>query len=338
MTRRQLGVCALAVSIALGVAPAMFGQQVRPQAALAKPERPQAEPVLRVEALPPALEQLLRRWEQESAKIKTLTGKHIRKEYNSVFEVEKRTEGKFFFQSPDKGRIDMNGAKIGASDVSDRKNKEDKPYRLQSGTEERWICTGKDVYQINDKAKEYEVTPIPAELQGTNIIHSPLPFLFGMKAIEAKQRFDFELLNQTPEYYSLKVTPKTGMDAFKYAYVKLDSELFIPTAVILVDAAGTLEQRYFFSEIKVNDSGFAKLVQLIFGLNPFQPNLSNYKRVQTAHVEPAGAQAPAGQKAGVQSAIQKQGAPATAPAVSPRGVSTPSTKTPTQPPKSAGKF
>ena len=293
MKRRQLGmiVCAMASGMSL----VAFAQQQPAAPSQGNQPRP-PNAVLQVPNLPPELERLLKTWEQESAKIETLTGRHERSEFNHVFQVETRTEGKFFFDAPDKGRIDMNGKKLKATDISLRKDEQGNPYRLQSGHSERWICTGQEVLQINDDAKEMDVIPIPKEAQGRNIINTPLPFLFGLKAEEAKKRFQIELLpTKANDYFSLKIIPKTNKDAFRMAYVKLDRQLFVPTAVILFDLAGSLETRYEFSDIKINDNGIAKRVSELYGHDPFHPTLIGYKRVQRP-VQPAGAEKPQDEK------------------------------------------
>ena len=64
-------------------------------------------PVFHAPEIPPELDAILKRWEVESAKVKTLHGKQTKTEFNLVFEVEKVTKVDFFFETPDKGRIDM---------------------------------------------------------------------------------------------------------------------------------------------------------------------------------------------------------------------------------------
>ena len=60
-----------------------------------------------IDKLDPKLEKILIDWEAHSSKIKSLQGKHIRKEFIKTFAVEKVSEGQFFLETPDKGRIDM---------------------------------------------------------------------------------------------------------------------------------------------------------------------------------------------------------------------------------------
>ena len=62
---------------------------------------------MRVEKLSPELLQLLKDWEKATGKFDKLQGEHYRWVYDFPFEVEKRAQGKFWFEAPDKGRIDI---------------------------------------------------------------------------------------------------------------------------------------------------------------------------------------------------------------------------------------
>ncbi|GIX03396.1 MAG: hypothetical protein KatS3mg113_0402 [Planctomycetaceae bacterium] len=227
-------------------------------------------------------------WEQHSAQIQTLYGNHTRVEYNTVFEVESRSEGRFFYQAPDKGRFDVQGMKIRPGEKSARLGKEGTPYRLQSGKDGRWICTGQEVLQIDETTREYEVYPLPPEYRGANIIRSPLPFLFGIKAEEAKRRFQLALLSEKEEYYVLEALPRTNQENFKKAYIQLEKRRLIPTGVILFDTSGSTETRYTFRDININHSGFSGWIKSTFGGDPFRPNLRGYRLVQPPVVQQAG--------------------------------------------------
>jgi TIGR03009 family protein len=339
MTRRPLWLCALGCGFAAAAWQMSLAQAPAPGVAKAKQDRPKGDP-LRIETLPPALEDLLKEWEQSSSKVDTLTGTHKCYKFNSVFQTEVRTEGGFYFKAPDKGRFDMKGVKVKAGDQSIRKDpKTLKPYEIQSGNEERWICTGGVVLQINDKMKEVEVIPIPPELQGTNIVRSPLPFLFGLKAEDAKKRFEFKLIKNTDELATLEVTPRTNQEAFLKAHVRLDKQLFVPNAVILYDVSGSIETWYYFEDVKVNDHGVGALLKSWFVGDPLRPNLAGYKRVQPPGVGPGNGQPPGGQKPAVQQTggtriqIQRQTTTITIPSKQP-GTS-PANRPPSAPPKSA---
>lgn len=253
-----------------------------------RPPRPKAQQ-LKIEPLPEELEQLLKDWERESAKIEKLVGKHQRIVYNKIFEVEKISNGQFYYEAPDKGRIDLVGMEPKKGSKSLRVNeKTGQAYRLEKDQQSRWICSGKEIMNINDEEKTVEAFPLPPDLQGQNIIHGPLPFLFGMKAEEAKKRFALSFVDQkNPEknnekFVYIKAVPRQMMDKdnFQEATIKLDRERFLPMAVRLIDPSGNLETVYIFSakDLHVNNR---ELIPSIFRDKPFQPRIpKNYKLIK----------------------------------------------------------
>lgn len=202
----------------------------------------------------PALEKILQEWEVNTSTINTLQGKHDRFVYNKVFEEEKRCKGQFFYKAPDKGRIEFEPADINSKEVSRRLGEDGNPFRIRPGASEHWICNGQEIVQINNAEKSYEVATLPKEFQGKDIINSPLPFLFGMKAEMAKARYKLELKSTTAEHYTLEVVPNLASDAmdYKQATVRLNRKTMLPDAVKLVDPSGNQETVYVFKELEKN--------------------------------------------------------------------------------------
>lgn len=278
------------------VTPAGGQANVRPQvqADLGKQPRvdgsigPRGEPPAIEEPVSEELQKILVEWEKKSALIKSLRGKHTRVVYNTVFEVEQLAEGKFYLQTPDKGRIDLIGKTPKKDEVSRRIGASGKRFRLEADQPQKWICDGLEIKVINEEEKSYEANDLPKHLRGTNIVNGPLPFLFGMKAEETKRRYKLKLLTtKNPNVHTLWVEPRLRNDAdnYKEAYIQLDKSSFLPTAVKLVDPAGNLETVYTFTILGVNDVNNANfLVRIgkeLFNedADPFNPNLKKYKRV-----------------------------------------------------------
>jgi len=129
------------------------------------------------------LNQVLVEWHQKSLDVKRLEGEHVRIIYDYVFGVATRAEGRFYYEAPDKGRIDL---------VPDPKGKGKKFEKVNPNTNkkvvltaqpdqpERWICDGQQVLVIDEVQKVAQQYPIPAAARGANIMDGPLPFLFGM--------------------------------------------------------------------------------------------------------------------------------------------------------------
>jgi len=295
MTKHEslsLGVL-LSIAVGLGVTPAAppavaQSGAVRPSAQgkqdpLPSGRLPRPEPNvdLRVEKLPPKLEQILKEWENASSRIRTLEGKHYRWVYDLTFNVEKRAEGVFYYEAPDKGRIDIKARKPEPGEVSQRVDpKTKKPFEIQPDFPQKWICDGQAVWQINDEKKTAERYEIPPEHRGRNIIDGPLPFLFGMPAEKAKQRYVFKLLRELPTEVWLDVTPRWKQDAanFRKAIIILDTTTYLPRAVKLIDPGGYKETVFQFRDLRVNKK--ERPFQRLFGVrDPFRPSLRGYKLV-----------------------------------------------------------
>lgn len=254
--------------------------------------------------LDPRLEDLLAQWSKASEGIKRLEGEHTRIVYDELSETERRSDGKFSYEKPDKGRIEIVPVeptaalkKARAKEVADAKAQKrksgvrtkltqdgqptDEPYDLQPDQQELWCCDGQRVYSLDLAKKEALVAQLPADMQGRNIMDSPLPFLFGMPPEKAKQRFELSFSRpfepQSGKAY-LKILPRLKTDASTWiqATVILDLEQFLPMAVQLVDPAGTKITVYSFTNFTVNKPTF--LDHLVFK-NPktrFSPDMREF--------------------------------------------------------------
>ena len=211
--------------------------------------------------MPRELEQLLLAWEQESAKVKKLKGKFHRFVYDGVYFVENRAAGEFWYESPDQGRMDF-----GISPLQPRTNKKGpngEPYTVQQDPLQRWVCTGKEIFIIHDNEKLFDRIEIPPQQQGRNIMNGPLPFLFGMKAEQAKERYHLNLGAQhwpqgrvtekdgkpvqlAPQIHVVAV-PKLDVDAREWSRAEVLLNIkFLPTAIRLLDPTGNKETVYTF--------------------------------------------------------------------------------------------
>jgi TIGR03009 family protein len=256
-----------------------------------RPLPPKAE-AFRVEKLSPELEQILKDWEAHSSRIQKLTGSFERHKYDHVYEVDFQSSGKFAYEMPDKGAYEFEGAALPKNAVSRRKNANKQPYALKPDQTERWVCNGKEVLKIDDKAMNYEKVMIPPENQGENIIDGPLPFLFGMKAEHAKRRYSFELLEPASENYKddiwLRVKPKWARDSVNWREAKiiLSRTNYLPLVVKLVDPSDNAETVHIFDDLQVN--GKANPWAFWNKKDPFKPDLRKHQLVQNSKEAPPG--------------------------------------------------
>lgn len=222
----------------------------------------------------PEVMQLLQLWEKHTAGIERLQGNFQRYVYDSTFYSEKRADGSFWFERPDKGRIDIRASKdIPADGLNHRKlGANGKPYSVQADINQRWICRGDALILIDMDQSLYDMIEIPPHLQGKNISASPLPFLFGMSASEMEKRYFMTLGSMhNPRGTEAKPQPLVHVVAhpkdkevareWSRADVLLDpgtqfQGYFVPTAIRLMDPTGNRETVYVFTlnTMKMNEA------------------------------------------------------------------------------------
>jgi TIGR03009 family protein len=243
-------------------------------------------PVVDDEPLSPELENLLVEWARETAKVKRLQGEHLRREYDLEFETEKLAEGKFYWEAPDKGRIDVNPVQVTQKLIDDRKSGKAKarkksngePFDVQPDKGEKWVCDGLRIYDIDVQKKECSVVQLPPSLQGPSIMDSPLPFLFGMPPEKTKSRFRLKFakpFNRNDGFAYLTAEPKTQLDAQNWskAEIILDLKTYFASGVQLTNPAGTRITVYQFSRLERNKGEWFGLPSFLTQKNIFQPDL-----------------------------------------------------------------
>ncbi|MBL8816193.1 MAG: PASTA domain-containing protein [Planctomyces sp.] len=260
------------------------GVPVRP---VSVQEELKAELNQRIKALPPGMYQLLDEWHQSSSEIDRLEGGHLRRVYDTVFKVEYMSNGKFYYEKPDKGRLDVTPMKIDAELLAARENgsvpamkdKDGKVFAVKSDKNEQWVCDGQRIYQIHVDTKEAEIMALPAGMGGVNIMDSPLPFLFGIPADKAVDRFDLTFskpFDRQSGFARIKALSRHDGDKQNWSSAEIILELktMLPSAVRIYDPAGTKITSYTFTELKVNEKDWFRLPG---ARNVFAPDLRGYK-------------------------------------------------------------
>jgi TIGR03009 family protein len=258
-----------------GIRPTSGRAPAKSTAGSEKPARPTEQPLLHVD---PRLDQILIEWETKSAKIKKLSGNFKKIVYDEVFAVEQHGDGEFYYEAPDKGAYEVKGINFPKGTTSKKTDKQGNPFQLGALQDERWVCTGKEIYQIDDAAKKYRMVNIPPESQGKNIIDGPLPFLFGMKAEQAKRRYYLQLHEKSSDKMIwLIVKPRFRQDAENYqlAEVMLDPKTFLPTAVRTIDPTGNKVTVHTFP---ARDMNVNPITLPLLG-SALKPNLKGYQQI-----------------------------------------------------------
>lgn len=218
------------------------------------------------------LDQVLTQWEKQSGQIETFACDFTRLEYDNVFgpgvnketnQQRHKTEGRgtVSYQRPDKGSFHVKELKSWDAAKSEYV---ENPNLIG----EHWVCDGKSVFQYRYEQKQLVESPIPPELQGTNIADGPLPFLFGAEADKIKQRY---WLRVDPRAQAgtiwLTAAPKTRVDAANYRQVDimLDAKQMLPYAMrVTGPAGGQTTYTFDLSAAKINAGGLAAYWNSLF--------------------------------------------------------------------------
>jgi TIGR03009 family protein len=217
--------------------------------------------------------QVLHDWERYTRTIQKLEGDFERYVYDMTFVVEKRATGEFWYEAPDKGRIDFKPMNIAALPIDATTKRPYNPlkkgangqfYAVQADAGSRWICRGDILLYIDDDQKTYESVEIPPHMRGQNITASPLPFLFGVSAAQMQERYYLALGSmhdpqgqRGKRVIHIVASPRLASIAKEWsrAEVLLDPgerfqanglPVFVPTAIKLLDPTGNQETVYVF--------------------------------------------------------------------------------------------
>lgn len=202
---------------------------------------------------------VLNNWFNGTNQIKKLEGSHLKYVYNTVFKTERRSEGLFYHETPDQGRISMNPVKLPRNPKPKYRG-----FTVQADPEETvWACDGKSIYRVDERKKTVQQFSIPPKARGNNIINGPLPFLLGLPPARALQRYQLKIDKLVTEIINGKkivtgvvliIIPKLKADSVNYKQAKifLDTQNFyLPKAVQLIDPTGNQETVYSFKDITV---------------------------------------------------------------------------------------
>jgi TIGR03009 family protein len=161
------------------------------------------------------LDAFLQRWEDAMRKIDTLAVACTRTEVDAVYKTKKAFTGTIHFVKPSYFFWHM--------------AVKDKP-----GEYERYICTGTYIYQYvpSEKTIKYYAAP-KTTTEGKLADDSSLAFLFGMKAGEAKGRYDLKLHKVDQNFIYVDVVPKNAVDKadFTKARLVLNKDSYLPRQI-----------------------------------------------------------------------------------------------------------
>jgi TIGR03009 family protein len=157
------------------------------------------------------LDALLMRWEQEMTLITSLDAELTRTTDDKTFGTMDIYLGKAKYLKPNLAMLEM--------------RKKDNPQMF-----EKYVCTGTYLYEYVPRDKEIRVHEMPPPKPGQVADDNFLSFLFGMKAEEAKRRYDLKLVKEDAYYLYVEILPRTPADKvdFQRARLVLNKKTFLP--------------------------------------------------------------------------------------------------------------
>ena len=207
------------------------------------------------------MERVLKLWEQQSGRVKTFECRFKRWTWNTIFGPANAPQfedlGVIKYAVPDRGSFQVTDTVVYAADDAARQNP--KQQKIEPERADHWVCDGKSVYEHKPKQKTVVEYPLPPNLQGKAIAHSPLPFLFGSKADDLKRRYFLRLV--TPAEIAgqqtwIEAYPRYQADAanFSRSILALTNQNMQPFGMQIYDTNGGKSwTSYQFFEITLDD-------------------------------------------------------------------------------------
>jgi TIGR03009 family protein len=157
------------------------------------------------------LDALLIRWEQEMRGVNSIVAQCVRTSLDKTFQMTEVFDGTARYMKPSLAMLEMQ--KRGKSDVF-----------------EKYICTGTFLYEYVPQNKVIRVHELPPPKPGQVADDNFLSFLFGMKAEEARRRYDLRLVKEDQYYVYIEILPRLPSDKvdFQRARLVLNNQTFLP--------------------------------------------------------------------------------------------------------------
>lgn len=209
-------------------------------------------------------------------------------------------EGEVKYMKPDKGMFKVESFRQFTGKLDSNSQPE---YKSIPELGDWWLCDGMSIHEYRRAQKEVLVHELPKEMQGKQIVNSPLPFVFGIEAQKVLDRYwaepnpqMFDPAVQAKKILIFDFYPKRIEDALNYQKVTifLRQTDFMPLGLRLFDPGWSPEnpvfEHYEFSEHALNQGLMQKIKENIF-MQAFLPNPpADFKVIRLPYNE----QAPAG--------------------------------------------
>jgi len=207
------------------------------------------------------MDQLLGLWERQSAKLKTLEVSIYRIDRNPAWwDEEEHYLGRAAFKSPQLAFLEFRKVKMQTQvDPQDKNKKKMVPLmkngQIESTPYQTIVCTGPEIWDYHYDVEQIYTFTLDDDARRRAIEEGPLPFLFNLKANEAKQRYQMTLKGQDAERYLVMIMPlfKEEKERFSFAWIYLDREYLLPKRIVLIAPDRKSSQDFHLSNISANN-------------------------------------------------------------------------------------
>ena len=314
MPQRQIILGSVFVALATAGPALVVAQEQAPAKQGVTRQQPAARAAQPAQQFPPgAMDNLLRQWEEQSAKLETLEVDIYRTDQDRAWGDEAQFSGHAAFKSPDLAFVDYKKVKLKAEPNPNAKNQpkfvpvQTKDGKLDAVPFETILCTGAEVWHYRYDVKQVYIWPLGKDARKRALDEGPLPFLFRMRAGDAKQRYFMTLEGQDEKVSLVRIQPRMREDqeVFSFAWVYLDRKFLLPTRIMLLSPDKAKTQNFVLRNIRANQP---VKEQYFVGVKPAKPwkvetnpggvekDPANAKRPRRAG-DPAAAQRPDGRPA-----------------------------------------
>lgn len=237
-------------------APPQAAPQQNPGGQVIVPLAPQ-EPFVLTPEQQRLLDQILLKWEKESDTVTRFSCRFWRWEVNETFGPPEKdyqvseAVGEIKYSAPDHGAYIVKSLQEWDPGQKAMVPRGDETF-------DHWVCNGDSIFEFNHKQRQLIERQLAPEMKGKAITDGPLPFVFGTKADQLKQRYwmrDVTPTDAVGQQVWLEAWPKHQRDAanFHHAFIILDQKTFLPSALRIVQPDGKNKQDYRFDSISKNN-------------------------------------------------------------------------------------
>lgn len=199
----------------------------------------------------PELEEILVEWESATRRIVQTEIRFTRTIYDLAPEVEIRTDGVLFYESPDRGEIRIYPSAI-AGKKSQRIGRDGAPFRIEADSGVSLKATPDEFVFVDHREMTYCVVPLPEGYgaRSTGLFLATMqqhaPLVFEVRAENVRRDWSVALLERGKTSVILELVPRTSELRRRYGkcLVKLDTEPSRISAVKYFAANGDRETVY----------------------------------------------------------------------------------------------